>query len=168
LPASSLAGVALLALLTGCGDDGDDGDDAGADSEATTPSAADSSQPPTPPAGVEINVGTWQPGEDAMSAALTGTVSISNSGCIHFRPHARRADPIDVLWPAGSELLQDGTSPMEIRNEGGEAVARIGTSLQVAGGIVTTSSGMPELDCQAGDGAEAFAITEELRPLPGN
>jgi hypothetical protein len=164
LPFATLAALALTAL-NACGDDDGDADEA---AEPTTPSAVGSSPPPTPPAGVRMNVGTWKPGDPADHAALTGTVAISDTGCIHVQPRSRQAAPIDVLWPAGSAVLQVGTAPMEIRNEAGEPVARIGTSISFSGGVVTASSGMPELDCQAGHIAEAFAITEELRPLPGS
>lgn len=165
-PVAALTGLALLAVLTACGDD-DSG--AGSDAGDETPSAAGSSSPPpTPPAGIFMNVGTWAAGEPGMDAALEGTVQISDTGCIVLQPAGKSAEAVDVLWPAGSELVQVGTNPIEIRNGGGEPVARIGTELQLSGGVLDSKTGMPELECDVAGGTSAFAITQELAPLPGS
>jgi hypothetical protein len=163
---AALAGLTLLTVLTACGDD--DGG-AGSDAGDETPSAAGSSSPPpTPPAGISINVGTWAAGEPGLDAALTGTVQISDTGCVVLQQAGKSAEAVDVLWPAGSELVQVGTNPIEIRNSGGEPVARIGTRLQLSGGVLDSKTGMPELECDVAGGTSAFAITQELAPLPGS
>ena len=102
-----------------------------------------------------------------MDAALSGTVQISSTGCIVVQPSGKSAEHVDVLWPVGTVLVQVGTDPIEVRDAEGATVARIGTRLQVSGGEVDDTRGQPGLECDAGGDTSAFAITEELTPLPG-
>jgi hypothetical protein len=167
IPALALASVALLAVLTGCGDDDSDSDSDSSGRSQTTPTGSASSPPPTPPAGVLVNVGTTQAGELSSAAALRGDVTISDSGCIHVQPQGKDAAPVDVLWPAGYELVQVGTNPMEIRNAEGEPVARIGTAVQV-GGEVLEGGATAEAACEVTEDGAMFQITDEVEPLPGS
>jgi hypothetical protein len=163
---TALAAVTTLAALTltACGDDEGDTD------ESTEPAAngSASSPPPTPPAGIQLNVGSWAPGDDAMEALLKGVVSIGASGCIyvHVGPGSsnKPANIVDVVWPEGTSVQQVGTGPIEIWNADNEAIARIGTRVSVGGGAPSTQAAA-DLTCQAGDKA-AFFINDELPVLP--
>jgi len=83
------------------------------------------------------------PSEDSMMALLEGTL-VEVDGCLRIED-GHYADGWLVLWPFGSDIrvADDG---IEVINEDGKPVARVGDRLRAGGGAIENTRGMESIN----------------------
>ncbi len=90
-----VAGVALL-VVGGCSDD-------------RTPLDVWPTGRPEATAQSPLARSSWQPGQSAMSAAISGTLTLGDDGCVRLVEQGAASEPWPVLWPVGWIAQADGS-----------------------------------------------------------
>lgn len=94
-------------------------------------------------AGQVIYLPVQPPSEASMAALIEGRLAEVN-GCLRIED-SHYADGWLVIWPSGS-AVQAADSGIEILNEAGTPVARVGERLRAGGGALENAVSMAELD----------------------
>jgi hypothetical protein len=84
-----------------------------------------------------------RPSEDSMMALLEGTL-VEVNGCLRIED-GLYADGWLVIWPFGSDI-KVADAGIEVFNEDGELVARVGEQLGAGGGAIESTHGMESIN----------------------
>lgn len=162
-PLVLVVGAVVVCSLSACSSGDDACDNAGELLACQYPvdrqSPESASRTPIP-----LSTSSWQPGDDAMLALITGRIALSRENCVHLQG---RGGGTDVIWPAGysADISDDGV--LTVRNPAGQPVGHEGTKIRVAGGGSSADeagSRFPDLVCAVDPGWVVY-INDELPPL---
>lgn len=96
-----VAGVTLL-VLGGC-------------TEGRTPIDVSPTGGPEATAQLPLARSSWQPGQSAMSAAISGTLKLGEDGCVRLIERGDEGAVWPVLWPVGW-IAQVGAGEVVVRD----------------------------------------------------
>lgn len=117
----------------------------------------DDPEPARSDPGLVLNVGDWEPGDDAMAAQVVGSVAVDRDGCVHLTSDRRR---YDVVWPEGTTAARAEDGRALLSNSDGELVAVQDERISTGGGYIPR-----ELECHVRGAQEVAVINDELEPV---
>ena len=86
---------------------------------------------------LQILTSDWQPGDDAMTAAVTGQLMRDDSGCLQLQTKA--SGMVNLVWPADFEATVQRVGPadqIKVYDPDRDIVARSSDTIQLGGGSV--------------------------------
>ena len=110
---------------------------------------------------VHILTSDWRPGDDSMSALLTGKVTFGDDSCVHVTG-SDGAD-IDVVWPADFEATVERVGSgdqLKVYDPDRHIAARNDDTVQVGGGMSSADPYVGEPCAPASD--EVFLVQSEV------
>jgi hypothetical protein len=104
---------------------------------------------------VIIPTSDWQPGDDSMTALLSGTLRADETGCSFVDNDFGK---VTLVWPQGYTAARVGNGDIVVSAPSGQVVARTGDHVSLGGGQVPVDQKQPCLD----GAKEAFVINQDL------
>jgi hypothetical protein len=85
---------------------------------------------------LHILTSSWKPGDDAMTAAVTGRLVLDDGGCLQLQ--TKDGGAVDLVWPADFEATTQRVGPTDqirVYDPGRDIVARSSDTIQLGGGM---------------------------------
>jgi hypothetical protein len=85
-------------------------------------------------ARLHILTSEWKPGDDAMTATVTGQLALDDNGCL--RLETKDGGSVYLVWPADYEATAQRADQLLVYDPDRDIVARSGDTIQLGGGSV--------------------------------
>ena len=106
---------------------------------------------------LHILTSDWKPGDDAMTASVTGHLVLSSAGCLQLE--SQEGGTVDLVWPADYEATVQnvgGTDQIKVYDPDRNIVARSAQSIELGGG--TADAGAYAGEACAPTSGQLFAV----------